>query len=100
MGLFSRFKSMFSSSVSSNDTDHQHHRHDAADFAEEQAAADEDTRSGGLLGPRRGMGSGLGSSVVNDPSAEAEIRTSANEEDDGSREMMIEQERRDAEHGE
>jgi len=100
MGLFSRIKNMFSPSTSSSDEVHQHHHHGAADFAEEQAETDQDTRSGGLLGPRVGMGSGLGSTVVNDPAASDEIRTSANREDDGASEMLIEQERRDAEHGE
>ena len=99
MGLFSRFKNMFSPSASSDDTGHTHDRHGAADFAGEQADADEDTRSG-LLGPRLGMGSGPGASVINDPTAAEELRTSADREDDGSKEMLIEQERRDAEHGE
>jgi len=100
MGLFSRIKNMFTSSTAGGDTDHQHHRHGATDFAEEQAETDQETRSGGLLGPRLGMGSNVGRSVVNDPTAEAELRASANREDDGSKEMLIEQERRDAEHGE
>lgn len=93
-------KNMFSPRASTDDTDHQHHRHGAADFAEEQSETDQDTRSGGLLGPRLGMGSNVGRSVVNDPTAAAELRASANREDDGAKEMLIEQERRDAEHGE
>lgn len=98
MGLFNRIKNMFSPS-SSDDTGRQHHRHDAADFAEEQVETDQHTRSG-LLGPRLETGGGLGRTVINDPTAAAEIRSSANREDDGSKEMLIEQERRDAEHGE
>ena len=98
MGLFSRIKYMFNP-TSRNDTGPDHHRHGAADFAQEQVETDQDTR-GGLLGPRLGMGSGLGSTEVNDPTAAAELRSSANREDDGSKEMLIEQERRAAEHRE
>jgi hypothetical protein len=46
------------------------------------------------------MNSGLGKEVTNDPTAAAELRTSADREDDGSKEMLIERERRDAEHRE
>jgi hypothetical protein len=90
---------MFSPSASSDDKDHKHHRHEAADFAEEQAETDQNTRSG-LLGPRLGTGGVFGRTEVNDPTAAAEIRTSTNREDDGSKEMLIERERRIAEHGE
>jgi hypothetical protein len=95
MGLFDRIKNMFSPSSSSDAGSRQHGR-EAADILEEQAVSDESHRSG-LLGPRTAMNSGLGREVTNDPTASAELRTSADHEDDGSKEMLIEQERRDAE---
>lgn len=88
MGLFNRFKNMFSPSASSDDKGHKHQRHEAADFTEEQAEVDQITRSG------------IGRPMVNDHTAAAEIQTYTNREDDGSKEMLIERERRDAEHGE
>ena len=97
MGLLGRIKNMFSPS-SNDDTGPRHHRREAADFAEEQAESDQSHR-GGVLGPRIAMNSGLGEEIVNDPTAAAELRTSADREDDGSKEMLIEQERRDAERG-
>jgi hypothetical protein len=46
------------------------------------------------------MNSGLAREIVNDPTAAAELRSSADREDDGTKEMLIEQERREIEHGE
>jgi hypothetical protein len=93
MGLFNRFKSMFTSSGSSHD-----HGRASADLAEEKAQANETSRAG-LLGPRIAEGTGhiFARTGVNDPTAEAKLRVAANHEDDGSKEMLIQKERRAAE---
>jgi hypothetical protein len=98
MGLFDRIKNMFSL-TSSDGTSPRHHHREAADFVEEQAESDQSHRDG-LLGPRTAMNSGLGREVTNDPTAAAELRTSVDREDDGSKEMLIQQERRESERGE
>jgi hypothetical protein len=92
MGLFSRVKNIFNPSSS----DEAGHNHGAADLPEEQAEAQETVGRDGLLSPRI-AGPDF---AVNDPSAADQLRVAADREDDGSAEMMIEQERRDAEHGE
>lgn len=90
---------MFSPS-SSDTSDHQHHRHVAADSAEEQAEAQETVGRDGALSPRITGPGPLRGFAVNDPVAADTIRIAADREDDGTAEMTIEKERRDVEHGE
>jgi len=90
---------MFNSSASGT-TSHQHHRHEASDPIEESAEANETIGRDGVLSPRlTGLGPIRGF-AVNDPVATDAIRIEANIEDDGATEMMIEHERKNAEHGE
>lgn len=99
MGLLSRIKNMFSPSTSSKNANRTRRR-ESADLAEEKAQANETSRNG-ILGPRIAEGTAhtFARTGVNDPTAEAKLRVAANREDDGSKEMLIQNERRAAERG-